>query len=103
MVELTDASYSRETQLWSDNDRLGGLRDAVTATLRDTEHAQARLQRLKDAMAADEAAQNHAQIHPARRSVPALPFPPLPFSKNKIKNAAQRGTDEPYGFPFNRP
>ena len=56
-----------ETQLWSDNDRLQGLRDAVVSTLRDAEHAQARLQRLKDASAADEAAAaTHARLHPGQ-------------------------------------
>ena len=72
-----------ETQLWSDNDRLQGLRDAVVSTLRDAEHAQARLQRLKDASAADEAAATHARLHPGQPPPPAaapvyLPAPTRP-------------------------
>ena len=54
--------YTSDQQLWSDNERLSGHRDAVTATLRDTEHAQARLQRLKDAMAADEVGLAHCGV-----------------------------------------
>ena len=57
-----------ETQLWSDNDRLTGLTEAVVECLRDTEHAQARLQRLKDAHAADDLARSHAR---ARAPEPA--------------------------------
>ena len=78
-----------ETQLWSDNDRLQGLRDAVVSTLRDAEHAQARLQRLKDASAADEAAATHARLHPGQPPPAAAPvYLPAPTRPSPYLAAA---------------
>ena len=81
-----------ETQLWSDNDRLSGLTEAVVECLRDTEHAQARLQRLKDAHAADELARSHALAHPNQPPPPAaapvyLPAPqrPSPYLQKTVE------------------
>ena len=81
-----------ETQLWSDNDRLTGLTEAVVECLRDTEHAQARLQRLKDAHAADDLARSHALAHPNQPPPPAaapvyLPAPqrPSPYLEKTVE------------------
>ena len=55
-----------ETQLWSDDDRLQTLKDAVRGTFRDAEHALARTRRLRAAMRADDEARAHGAIHPGQ-------------------------------------
>lgn len=87
----SDALKLLETQLWSDGERLGGLREAVVATLRDTEHARARLTRLKQAAAADDNASAYQRSHPGMAAPPdaALVFIPPPrrpsvFLKNAV-------------------
>ena len=66
----SDALKLLETQLWSDNERLGGLREAVVATLRDAEHARARLTRLREAEDAEAAGVAHARTHPGQPPPP---------------------------------
>ena len=89
----SDALKLLETQLWSDGERLGGLREAVVATLRDTEHARARLTRLKQAAAADDNASAYQRSHPGMAAPPdAAPvFIPLPRRPSVfLKNAVEK-------------
>ena len=89
----SDALKLLETQLWSDNERLGGLREAVVATLRDAEHARARLTRLREAADAEAASVAHARTHPGH-PLPAeaapvyLPAPQRPSAF--LKGAVER-------------
>jgi hypothetical protein len=89
----SDALKLLETQLWSDNERLGGLREAVVATLRDAEHARARLTRLREADDAEAASVAHARTHPGH-PLPAeatpvfLPAPQRPSAF--LKGAVER-------------
>ena len=103
----SDALRLVETQLWSDNERLAATRDAVTRTLRDVEHAQARLRRLGDARDADALAASHAQLRPGqpppRDAAPVYvppPRRPSPFLADATEDlyataeAFERGTLE---------
>ena len=103
----SDALRLVETQLWSDNERLAATRDAVTRTLRDVEHAQARLRRLCDARDADALAASHAQLRPGqpppRDAAPVYvppPRRPSPFLADATEDlyataeAFERGTLE---------
>ena len=89
----SDALKLLETQLWSDGERLGGLREAVVATLRDTEHARARLTRLKQAAAADDNASAYQRSHPGMAAPPdAAPvfIPPPRRPSVFLKNAVEK-------------
>ena len=89
----SDALKLLETQLWSDNERLGGLREAVVATLRDAEHARARLTRLREAEDAEAAGVAHARTHPGHPPPPeATPvyLPPPRRPSAFLKGAVAR-------------
>ena len=89
----SDALKLLETQLWSDNERLGGLREAVVATLRDAEHARARLTRLREAEDAEAAGVAHARTHPGQPPPPeATPvyLPPPRRPSAFLKGAVAR-------------
>ena len=77
-----------ETQLWSDGERLEGLREVVVATLRDVEHARARLTRLKEAEEAERLASSLARSgqHPPDASTAYVPPPrrPSAFLKGAV-------------------
>ena len=90
-TSASDALKLLETQLWSDGERLGGLREAVVATLRDTEHVRARLTRLKAADDADQVASAHQRTQPGTPPPPEatpvyLPLPKRPseFLKGSV-------------------
>ena len=89
----SDALKLLETQLWSDNERLGGLREAVVATLRDAEHARARLTRVREAEDAEAAGISHARTHPGQPPPPeATPvyLPPPQRPSAFLKGAIDR-------------